>query len=170
MYPTQYPISLQCHQWYSCKVGAVVCVATHFASLFNKGVVRCSQLFDGPPAESPTTHYQSSYSSSIDPAIIFNDVQVPQVHEVIHYGHKFSDDIYKFSSTKCVEDFNRQSNTFLANFKHANSNIRNALFQNYCTSFYGSQILPLFGNCMEDFLFIYFFIIIWRISIQLGKL
>ncbi len=52
--------------------------------------------------------------------------------------------------TKCVEDFNRQSNIFLSNFKHANSNIRNTLFQNYCTSFYGRQILPLFGNCMED--------------------
>ncbi len=28
--------------------------------------------------------------------------------------------------------------------------LKYALFQNYCTSFYGSQILPLFGNCMED--------------------
>ncbi len=76
-----------------------------------------------------------------DPAIIINDVTVIMVHEVIHLGHKLSDDIYKFSFTKCVEDFNGQSNIFLANFKHANSNIRNALFQNYCTSFYGSQIL-----------------------------
>ncbi len=85
------------------------------------------------------------------PPIIINNVQVTLVHEVIHLGHKLSEDIYKFNSTKCfVEDFNRQSNVFLANFRHANSNIRNALFQNYSTSFYGSQILPLFGNCMED--------------------
>ncbi len=77
-------------------------------------------------------------------------MQVSQVHEVIHLGHKLNDDIYKFSSTKCVEDFNRQSNIFLSNVQHANSNIRNSLFQNYCTSFYGSQILPLFGNCMKD--------------------
>ena len=59
-----------------------------------------------------------------------------------------------------MEDFNRQSNIFLANFKHANSNIRNVLFQNYCTSFYGSQILPIFGNCMDD---IY---TAWRVAIR----
>ncbi len=75
---------------------------------------------------------------------------MPGVHEVIHLGYKLSKDIYKFSSTKFVEDFNRQSNIFLANIKHANYYIRNALFQNYCTSFYGSKILQLFGNCMEN--------------------
>ncbi len=94
--------------------------------------------------------YKCTNNCPPDPAIIINDVQVPWVHGVIHLRHKLSDDIYKFGSTKCVEDFNRQSNNFLANFKHANSNIRNALFQNHCTSFYGSQILPLSGNCMED--------------------
>ncbi len=60
----------------------------------------------------------------------------------------------------CVEYFNQQSNIFLAYFKHANSNIRNALFQNYSTSFYASQILSLFGNCMED---IY---TAWRIAMR----
>ncbi len=84
-------------------------------------------------------------------------MQVPQVHEVIHLGHKLSEDIYKFSSAKCGEDFNRQSNIFHANVKHANSNIRNALFHNYCTSFYSSQLLP-------------FLAIIWRTSIQHGQL
>ncbi len=94
--------------------------------------------------------YKCTKNCPPDPAIIINEVQVPRIHEVIHLGHKLSEDIYKFSSTKCVEDFNRQSNIFLANFKHANSNIKNALFQNYCTSFYGSHILPLFGNCMKN--------------------
>ncbi len=104
--------------------------------------------------------YKCTKNCPPDPAIIINDVQVPQVHEVIHLGHMLSDDIYKFSSTKCVEDFNSQSNIFNANMKHANSNIRNELFQNYCTSFYGSQILPLYGNCMVD---IY---TTWRIAMQ----
>ncbi len=79
--------------------------------------------------------YKCKTNCTSDSAIIINDVQVPRVHEVIHLGHKFSENIFKFSSTKCIEDFNRPSNIFLANFKHANSNIRNALFQNYCTSF-----------------------------------
>ncbi len=79
--------------------------------------------------------YKCTKNCPPDPAIIINDVTVLMVHEVIHLGHKLSDDIYKFSSTKCVEDFNRQSNIFLANFKYANSNTRNAFFQNYCTFF-----------------------------------
>ncbi len=60
--------------------------------------------------------YKCTKNCPPDPAIIINDVQVPQVHEVIHLGHKFSDDIYKFSPTKCVEDFNRQSTTFSCRF------------------------------------------------------
>ncbi len=89
--------------------------------------------------------YKCTKNCPPDPAVKINDVQVPQVHEVIHLGHKLSDDTYKYSSTKCVEDFNRQSNIFLANFKHANSNIRNALFQNYCTSFCVNGLYSVLG-------------------------
>ncbi len=38
--------------------------------------------------------------------------------------------------------------------------IRNVLFHKYCTACYGSQILPLFNNCMDD---VY---IAWRIAIH----
>ncbi len=44
--------------------------------------------------------------------ILINDMQVPWVHEIIRLGHNLSEDIYKFTSTKCVEDFNRQANIF----------------------------------------------------------
>ncbi len=60
--------------------------------------------------------YKCSKNCPPGPAIIINDVQVPWVHKVIHLGHKLSEDIYKFSSTKCVEDFNRQSNIFFFKF------------------------------------------------------
>ncbi len=56
------------------------------------------------------------------------------------------EDIYKFNASKCVSDFNRQRNMFFAIFKHANSYIRNVLFHKYCTAFYGSQVLPMFGD------------------------
>ena len=46
--------------------------------------------------------------------------------------------------------FNTQWNLFFADFKYANSSIRNMLFHKYCTAFYGSQILPMFNNCMEE--------------------
>ncbi len=61
--------------------------------------------------------YIRSKNRPPDPAIIIN--------EVIHLEPEFSEDIYNFSSTKCV-DYNRQLNIFFANFKHANFNIRNA--------------------------------------------
>ncbi len=64
--------------------------------------------------------------------------------------------------TKCVEDFNWQYNMFFANFKYVNSYARNVLFHKYCTAFYGSQILPLFNNCMDD---VY---IIWTIAMCKG--
>ncbi len=39
---------------------------------------------------------------------------------------------------------------FFDNFKHANSYIRNVLFHKYCTACYGSQVLPMFGDCMQE--------------------
>ncbi len=57
--------------------------------------------------------YKCTKNRLPDPAIVINDEQVPQDHEVLHLRHKYSEDIYKFSSTKCVEDFNKQSNLFL---------------------------------------------------------
>ncbi len=48
-----------------------------------------------------------------DPGIIINNVQMPQVHEVIHLGHKFSEDILSSALLNSVEYFNKQSNIFL---------------------------------------------------------
>ncbi len=82
------------------------------------------------------------------------------VNEVIHLGHNLSKDIFKFNASKCVADFNHQCNMYFANFKYANSNIRNVFFHKYCTAFYGSQVLPMFNSCMEE---IY---IAWRVAIR----
>ncbi len=49
---------------------------------------------------------------------------------------------------------------YFANFKYANSNIRNVLFHKYCTAFYGSQVIPMCNSCMEE---IY---IAWRVAIR----
>ncbi len=35
-------------------------------------------------------------------------------------------------------------------FNYANSHIQNALLSRLCTAFYGSHILPMFENCIED--------------------
>ena len=44
----------------------------------------------------------------------------------------------------------RQCNMFLADFKSASSYMRNYLFSKYCTSFYGSNVLPLYDDSMEN--------------------
>ena len=67
----------------------------------------------------------------------------------MHLGHTLHEDIYNFSTAKCVNDFNRQCNIFFADFRYASSYIRNELFKKMCMSFYGSQVLPLFGNFMQ---------------------
>ncbi len=82
------------------------------------------------------------------------------MNEVIHLGHNLSEDIFKFNASKCVADFNRKCNMHFANFKYANSNIRNVLFHKYCTAFYDSQVLPMFNSCIEE---IY---IAWRVAIR----
>ncbi len=100
--------------------------------------------------------YKCTKSQPSDPCIVINNVRVPRVDEVILLGHYMCEDIYTFNASKCVSDFNRQINMFFANFKHANSYIRNVLFHKHCTAFYGSQVLPMFGyyagalHCMTN--------------------
>ncbi len=49
-------------------------------------------------------------------------------------------------------DFNRHSNICFY--------IRNVLFHKYCTAFYGSQVLPMFGDCMQELY------TAWRIAVH----
>ncbi len=60
------------------------------------------------------------------------------------------EDLYQFRANRCVEDFNRKCDMLFDSFKYTNSYVRNVLFHNYCAAFYGSQILPLFNNCLDD--------------------
>ncbi len=49
---------------------------------------------------------------------------------------------------------------FLADFKYVNSHIRYVLFQRDCTSFYGTQIVPLFDKCINNLYKV------WRMAIR----
>ncbi len=105
--------------------------------------------------------YKCTRSQPPDPGIVINYVRVPRVDEVILLGHYMCEDIYKFNVFKCVSDLiDAQSNMFFANFKHANSYIRNVLFHKYCTAFYGSQLRSMFGNCMQELY------TAWRIAVH----
>jgi hypothetical protein len=93
--------------------------------------------------------YRTARTRPPDPIIIINGAQIKCVKSVIHLGHLLSDNIYNFDISKCINDFNCQSNMFMADFKYTSSEIRNVLFHKHCTSFYGSQILPLFDNVLN---------------------
>ncbi len=101
--------------------------------------------------------YKCTWRKPPDPNMYINNGKVPHMNEVVH---NLSDDIFNFNASKRVADFNSQYNMYFANFKYANSNIRNVLFHKYCTVFYGSQVLPMFNSCMEE---IY---IAWTVAIQ----
>ncbi len=104
--------------------------------------------------------YKCTWRKSADPNIYIDNAKVPLVNEVIHFGHNLSEDIFKLNASKCVAYFNRQCNMYFANFKYANSNIRNVVFHKYRTSLYCSQVVPIFNSCMEE---IY---IAWRLAIR----
>ncbi len=70
-----------------------------------------------------------------NPGIVINNVRILRVDEVILLGHYMFEDIYNFNTTKCVSD---------------NYYIRNVLFHKNCIVFYGSQVLPMFEDCMQE--------------------
>ena len=57
-----------------------------------------------------------------------NDTKVDVVDNIIYLGHRMTDNIYEGDLSKCVEDFNRQCNMFMADFKYTSSYMRNILF------------------------------------------
>ena len=93
--------------------------------------------------------YKCSQLNPPDSGIFINNVRVPRKEKVTHLGHDLYENVFQFSAAKCIKDFNSQFNSFFGDFKNASSCMRNELFNKYCMSFYGSQILPLFNTCME---------------------
>ena len=84
------------------------------------------------------------------PVIVINGKQVEAVDSITHLGHIINSNIFKCDTSRCIRDFYSQSNSFLGNFSKITSKMRNFLFFKYCSSFYGSQFLPIYNNGMND--------------------
>ncbi len=67
--------------------------------------------------------YSCSAKKPTNPNITVNGKIVNVAQSVIHLGHLMTNNIYDFNLSKCIGDFNRQSNMFLADFKYVNSHI-----------------------------------------------
>ncbi len=95
----------------------------------------------------PLVKAPSSYQTLV---FFINNVKVPRVGEVVHLVQCLNEDTYKFSANKFVQDFNWQCNMFfLLTLNMPIYMLKMFFFHIYCTAFYGSQILPLFNNCMD---------------------
>ena len=80
------------------------------------------------------------------PNVIINDKVIESVTKMEHLGHIVQNKVLQCNASKCIDDFNTQCNAFLGNFANHSSELRNFLFGKYCTSFYGSQFLPLYDD------------------------
>ncbi len=110
--------------------------------------------------KSQVTIYKAYNAKPPDPCVTINDARVKCVDKGIHLCHLLTANVYVFNMSKCIDDFSRQCNIFLADFKHCSSHIRNIAFQRYCTSCYGTQMLPNFDTNIQDLY------TAWRIAIR----
>ena len=70
---------------------------------------------------------------------------MPVCDNVMHLGNFISNNISD-SVDYGISKFNTSFNYFMSYFGNCQSSVRNKLFIQYCTSFYGSQIWPIFKN------------------------
>ena len=95
------------------------------------------------------------------PEVFINGTKLKAVSSVNHLGHILHDNIFYNDASKCVNDFYGQLNSFLSDFRHLGSVMRNYLFFKYCNAFYGSQFLPVYCKDVMNEL-----AVAWRIGLR----
>ena len=88
-------------------------------------------------------------TSNIVSNIFVNGAEVPVCENVMHLGNFISNNISD-SVDYGISKFNTSFNYFMSSFGNCQSSVRNKLFIQYCTSFYGSQIWPIFKNDLME--------------------
>ncbi|CAL4096751.1 unnamed protein product [Meganyctiphanes norvegica] len=77
--------------------------------------------------------------------ISVNGVPVPVCESAMHLGNVISSNIFD-SVNYGISKFNASFNYFMSSFGICQSSVKNKLFVQYCTSFYGSQIWPIYNT------------------------
>ena len=84
-------------------------------------------------------------TTNIQPSIYVNGTKVPVCESTMHLGNFVSSNI-----SDCVDygigKFNSSFNYFMSSFGKCQGSVKNKLFIQFCSSFYGSQIWPLYKN------------------------
>ena len=104
--------------------------------------------------------FKARSHNDLPPEIMINGKQVRSVNSITYLGHDICDDIFKCDNSKCIRDFYVQCNSFLGDFNNTTSYMRNHLFFKYCSSFYGSQFLPIYNDTMNEV------IRAWRVAVR----
>ena len=81
--------------------------------------------------------------SDIRPIIKVNDALVPVCDTAVHLGNTISRNISDVIEAG-ISKFNTSFNYFMSTYGKCQSSVKNKLCVQYCTSFYGSQIWPLY--------------------------
>lgn len=97
-------------------------------------------------------------SGNISVCVSGENVKV--VRQMKYLGNMISNCTYDPLITNVRNDFICKVNSFLANFSHVSSQVKNSLFQNYCFSLYGSNL------CMLDHSSISQLSIAWRKAVR----
>jgi hypothetical protein len=79
---------------------------------------------------------------------VFGD-KVNIVTEMKYLGYKLSNDVSDSMIKPVINDFVSKFNSFTAYFDKIRCDVKNVLFKQYCTSFYGYQNCALYDNDME---------------------
>ena len=72
-----------------------------------------------------------------------NEIEVPVCNTALHLGNLISSNVHD-TIDHGIANFNASYNYFMASFGKCQSLVKNKLFIQYCTSFYGSQIWPVY--------------------------
>ena len=77
------------------------------------------------------------------PKFYVNGNEVPLCNTAIHLGNLISNNIHE-TIDYGISKFNSCFNYFISSFGKCQSSVKNKLFIQYCSSFYGSQIWPIY--------------------------
>ena len=115
-------------------------ICEHFAAEYDL-------IFNG--AKSKLLIFNKGKKFENDPQLKLNGELIPNVESTVHLGNI----LHVKNDQECIDagirKFNSQVNMFLSRFKTCTPSIRSELFQQYCSSLYGSQLWPLWSNRLD---------------------
>ena len=89
-------------------------------------------------------------SVSICPTLFLGGYPIDRVKSVTHLGHNLTENLGDDNHIlSLVTDFNCKANSVLCNFNNISGDIKLKLFNSYCTSFYGAQLLDVSKNTIN---------------------